>query len=198
MTHSRKIRYHSPARGTAVPIRKRTLFMHTRTLLSLSLVLALSACASTYTRDVISSPDAKLKRGKAVWIATPKNGFYGNTEYRSSGLHTATAIKAAFAPYSNDIVIASNCSDLACVMADVGAADGYCVVPEILHWEDRATEWSGIPDSIEIKVVVFDAKSRKELASTMISGKSKWATFGGDHPQDLLPEPLASYVQTLY
>jgi Domain of unknown function (DUF4823) len=36
------------------------------------------------------------------------------------------------------------------------------------------------------------------VASTLISGQSKWATFGGDHPQDLLPEPLNSYVESLY
>ncbi|WP_254924651.1 DUF4823 domain-containing protein [Aeromonas sp. A35_P] len=29
-------------------------------------------------------------------------------------------------------------------------------------------------------------------------GKSKWATFGGDHPQDLLPEPTEKYVNSLY
>ena len=71
-----------------------------------------------------------------------------------SGLHTATAIKAAFAPYSNAIAISGKCSDLACLTSDAGAADAYFVVSEILHWEDRATEWSGIPDRIEIKLVV--------------------------------------------
>lgn len=66
---------------------------------------------------------------------------------------------------------------------------GYYVIPEILHWEDRATEWSGIPDRLEVKLSIFDG-NKKELASTIITGKSKWATLGGDHPQDLLPEPL--------
>ena len=71
-------------------------------------------------------------------------------------------------------------------------------MPEILHWEDRNTEWSGIKDKIEIKLVVYDAATGNELASTIIAGKIKWATFGGDHPQDLLPEPLKRYVESLY
>ena len=71
-------------------------------------------------------------------------------------------------------------------------------IPEILHWKDRATEWSGIPDKIEVKLSVYESNSEKELASTVLSGKSKWATFGGDHPQDLLAEPLNKYIGTLY
>lgn len=74
----------------------------------------------------------------------------------------------------------------------------YYVIPEILHWEDRATEWSGIPDKIQVKISIYEGKTWKEVASTIISGKSKWATFGGDHPQDLLPEPLNKYVESLY
>jgi hypothetical protein len=74
----------------------------------------------------------------------------------------------------------------------------YFVVPEILHWEDRNTEWSGKKDTLEIKLSVFDAADGTTLATTIISGKSKWATFGGDHPQDLLPEPVNRYVETLY
>jgi Domain of unknown function (DUF4823) len=74
----------------------------------------------------------------------------------------------------------------------------YYVVSEILHWEDHATEWSGLPDKIEVKIMVYDGGTGKELASTLIAGESKWATFGGDHPQDLLPEPLNSYVESLY
>lgn len=68
----------------------------------------------------------------------------------------------------------------------------------ILHWEDRATEWSGKKDKIEIKLSIYGAEGNQEIAGTIIGGKSKWATFGGDHPQDLLPEPIQAYVDTLY
>jgi hypothetical protein len=71
-------------------------------------------------------------------------------------------------------------------------------VPEILSWEDRATEWSGIPDSIEIKLSLYDGASGQELSSVVITGKSKWATLGGDHPQDLLAAPFRKFVESLY
>ena len=69
---------------------------------------------------------------------------------------------------------------------------------EILQWEKRATEWSGRPDQIEIQLVIFDAVTKEVLANSSYSGKSKWLTFGGDHPQDLLPEPTSQYVTSLY
>jgi hypothetical protein len=31
-----------------------------------------------------------------------------------------------------------------------------------------------------------------------VSGRSGWATLGGDHPQDLLPKPVGEYVASLF
>ena len=167
-------------------------------LLVLALVALVSSCASTYNHEVVSAPAAKLERGKVVLIATPKNGSYEKTQYQASGRQTAAAVRAEFSRFTNQVVVSSNCSDLPCLQAEGKNAYTYFVVPAILHWEDRATEWSGLPDRIEVKLMVSDARSNKEIAAMVISGKSKWATFGGDHPQDLLPEPIKTYVESLY
>ena len=159
--------------------------------------ILLSGCASTYQQNVVSAPSAKLQRGKAVTIATPINGSYDSTDYPASGRMTAGATRSAFARFSERVSISNQCRDVACLKVETAASD-YSVVPEILHWEDRATEWSGRPDRIEIKVTVYDALSPEPLASTIFSGKSKWGTLGGDHPQDLLPEPMNAYVESLY
>ncbi len=68
----------------------------------------------------------------------------------------------------------------------------YLVYPTILHWEDRATEWSAIPDKVEVKIEVVEAATDRSIASAVIKGNSGLAAFGGDHPQDLLPEPIRS------
>lgn len=158
----------------------------------------ISGCASTYKQISLTEPAARLLKEKSVVIATPTNGSYGNTEYSASGKMTALAIRAAFARFSNTITVSTNCKKLDCLKGNELSNFDYYVIPEILHWEDRATEWSGIPDKIEIKLSIYEGQSWKELASTIISGKSKWATFGGDHPQDLLPESLNKYVESLY
>ncbi len=158
----------------------------------------ISGCAATYKQDTLAEPIAKLVRGKSVVISTPSNGFYERKEYADSGRMTALAARAAFARFSNSTSVVPDCKDLMCLKKDSSATYDYYVIPEILHWEDRATEWSGIPDRIEVKISIYGGQDVKELASTIISGKSRWATFGGDHPQDLLPEPLNKYVESLY
>jgi hypothetical protein len=163
-----------------------------------TLFITLSGCAATYKQNVLSAPTTKAVKGKSVIIATPRNGAYENKEYISSGKMTALATKAAFAKFTNTITISSNCSELACLQTLQPSEFDYYVIPEILHWEDRATEWSGIPDKIEIKISIYEGLEGEELSSTIIAGKSKWATFGGDHPQDLLEKPLNEYVQSLY
>lgn len=165
-------------------------------LLSTTVIVA-SGCASTYQRNDIGSFDSKLATGGSVLVATPTNGSYGGKEYSGSGESAAQAVRSAFERHSNSVTISSTCKDIECLRANGVSAD-YLVVPVILHWEDRATEWSGKKDKMELKLAVFDGKSGGELHSTVISGKSKWATFGGDHPQDLLNEPVNEYVSSLY
>jgi hypothetical protein len=154
-------------------------------------------CASTYEQVHVTAPTVKLERGKSILIALPANGKYETIDYTESGRMTAAAVNSAFAKYSDNISIVDECQDLECLQSKAAAVD-YFVVPEILHWEDRNTEWSGKKDVIEIQIAIVDAASGSALATSVISGKSKWATFGGDHPQDLLPEPLQAYVDSLY
>jgi Domain of unknown function (DUF4823) len=107
-------------------------------------------------------------------------------------------VKAAFSRFSNNVLVSEQCLGLDCLKIMPTERFEYYVEPEILRWEDRATEWSGKPDKIEIKISVYNARLGTEVASSVLSASSKWATFGGDHPQDLLPEPLTKYVESLY
>jgi hypothetical protein len=72
------------------------------------------------------------------------------------------------------------------------------IFPTILHWEHRATEWSMIPDKVEVKVDVVNVRTGDVTSSGIIKGSSGLATWGGDHPQDLLPEPVAEFVSSLF
>ncbi len=78
------------------------------------------------------------------------------------------------------------------------ASASHLVHSTIYHWEERATEWSGIPDRISIQLQLIETENGEILDSAVISGTSRWATFGGDHPQELLPKPLRDYVLSLF
>lgn len=161
-------------------------------------LLTLSGCSSSYKHSELQSPEVKLDRNVGVLISTPENGWYDQKEYKKSGVMTANAIRKSFAKNSRKVSITAKCKGMDCLNTIDVNDYGYYVQPIILHWEDRATEWSGKADKLEIQIITFDSKTKKEIGNTTFSGKSKWATFGGDHPQDLLDEPINKYVESLY
>ena len=172
--------------------------MHSNVLIITAALLVLSGCSSSYKHSELQSPEVKLDRTVGVLISTPENGWYDQTEYIESGVMTANAVKNSFSKNSQKVTITSKCEGMDCLNTIDINAYGYYVQPIILHWEDRATEWSGKADKLEIQIITFDSKTKKEIGNTTFSGKSKWATFGGDHPQDLLDEPINKYVESLY
>jgi hypothetical protein len=157
-----------------------------------------SGCAATYEHRAVTEADAALDRGSPVLIGQPGNGRYGATEYEGSGKAVARAVQAAFAAHSNHVRVVPVCESFGCLNARDDSGEAYLVVPQILHWEDRATEWSGKLDRIKVKVSVYETGQSDPIASRLMSGKSKWATFGGDKPQDLLNAPISNFVDSLY
>ena len=167
-----------------------------KNIIALLLVpLAITGCTSTYKMEVLKSPAGKLQRSYSVIIKPPQNGRYSGTSYAGSGRMTANAFKNGFLEYASDVKLVSEKHSL----NDFSNLKNiYYVEPQILHWEERATEWSGKPDRIEVKVNLYETDSKDHLSSVILTGKSKWLTFGGDHPQDLLPGSIEDYLQALY
>ncbi|WP_028112334.1 DUF4823 domain-containing protein [Ferrimonas kyonanensis] len=158
----------------------------------------LFGCSSTYQHTPISVFEGVLDPQLAVLISVPKDGWYDTQNYRNSGRMTANAVRAAFMKHASKVTVTDRCKGESCLSLEGVGEYGYYVKPQILHWEERATEWSGLPDRIEIKLTIYDMKTAKPISSNVYTGKSKWLTFGGDHPQDLLPGPTNSYVTSLY
>ena len=161
--------------------------------------LIVVGCADSHKLTRMNVATTPLSRGASAYIALPADGRYGTIVYTGSGPQTAQLIAAAFAPYLSRISVATASEDVATTIrsAKAGGYD-YIVYPEILHWEDRATEWSGKPDLVSIKISIVQADSGEVIDSGIVEGESGRATFGGDHPQDLLPEPLRKYSGALF
>ncbi len=162
-------------------------------------VLLVAGCKSTYQHQTLTATQAKLDRGGSAYVALPADGVYGETKYEGSGATTAQAVSAAFGRYLNRVETAKAVEPFEQNIARAQAGKfTYLVVPQILHWEDRATEWSMIRDKIEIKLQVVDAATTNALARVMFKGKSKLVSFGGDYPQDLLDKPVNRFVRGLF
>ena len=162
------------------------------------IVVIVTGCASTYNYTDLHKIESMLDVNSGVLISVPKDGFYESRIYTNSGRMTANAFNAAFSKKVSIVDVIDSCHGENCLNSIDIQKYQYYVELNILHWEDRNTEWSGKPDRIEIQIVVFDTRTKQELVNSSYTGKSKWGTMGGDHPQDLLQEPTAKYVNSLY
>jgi biopolymer transport protein ExbD len=182
-------------------IHQRGIISMKNIFLVLSIFMLSVGCSAKYTTVQVNenSTIPKIERSKSVLISVPKDGHYAANQYVGSGKMTAMSVKSAFARYTNDIKISESCSEKPdCIAEAKNNQYYYLAYPEILQWEDRATEWSGLPDRIEIKITIFDTALNSEVDSVIIRGKSKWMTMGGDHPQDLLQSPISQYISKIY
>lgn len=163
--------------------------------------LATPGCMATYQARRVAGgagTTSKLESGAGIAVRVPANGRYEHKVYGGSGQATAQALVTAFARHAErvDSINARDCDDA----QQKAAAKNYeyLISPTILHWEDRATEWSGIRDKIEVRVQLRDARSGSVVDAVIIAGQSKFASFGGDHPQELLAKPFDRYATSLY
>ncbi|CRI63946.1 putative integron gene cassette protein [Thiocapsa sp. KS1] len=163
------------------------------------LAVALSACADSHQLMRMGGSAAKLDPQGKVFVSVPNDGRHNQTTYYGSGLNTAQIVVLAFSQRAKKVESGHHYQDFDSALAAAQKASTmYLVVPTILEWEDRATEWSGIPDKASISLAVVNTVTGATIDSAIIKGKSGLATFGGDHPQDLLPMPVGEYVNSLY
>lgn len=169
------------------------------TVIFAAVMLTFTGCADTHKLVRSSPAGGPLNSSDTVFIAIPQNGSYGSEVYSNSGNMTAQTIYAAFAKKTHSVSLARSQQSFANALQSARAENSkYLAFSTILHWEDRATEWSGKRDKVEVKLEVVEVPTGNVVQSAVISGRSKWATFGGDHPQDLLPVPIEEFVSSLY
>lgn len=167
--------------------------------LAIALIAVLSGCADSHRWTPQQNGSARITSSERIFITTPADGDYGDTVYSGSGRNTTKIIYNAASAKSRLVRIGGVAANYEDAIAQAqGAGQDILIFPTILHWEDRATEWSMIPDKVEVKVEVIQVNSGQVISSGIIKGSSGLATLGGDHPQDLLPEPVAEFVSALF
>ncbi|MFV0486319.1 MAG: DUF4823 domain-containing protein [Vibrio fluvialis] len=160
---------------------------------------ALLGCADSHSLNVTdANSNIKLMPDTAVYISLSKDGEYGEHYYSGSGQMVSQIIQGELVTRLNNVVIAQKPESYASALQFASERKfDYLVYPTILHWEDRSTEWSAKPDKVKVKISVIDVKQKSTIKAGIIDGKSGLATFGGDKPQDLLPEPTKEFFSDL-
>lgn len=182
---------------------RRRLAVFLRQVFFLGLCLGLAACAASSERNLSHSGSERsldpLAREASLAVAVAGDGKYIDKVYPGSGAMARSAMASALARHTDSVSeVSSFVSDDSLGQDGLGQVADYVVCIKLLHWEDRATEWSGLPDRIEVELRLLDGATGEILERRQITAKSSWFTLGGDHPQDLLVQPFNDYAASLF
>ena len=171
---------------------------------NLILIIILSGvgagCSSTYSeKNTTKETPPILRTTSRVYVAIPFDASFKEKVAQSSGKATAQAFYAAFSRYIKGTYISRTAESLEESLESARRFNAeYLVYPNILKWEDRATEWSGRRDRMELKVDLIDLSTSQVVFSREITATGKWMSDGGDTPADLLGTPAEQYVNALF
>jgi hypothetical protein len=165
----------------------------------LTLVFAVACKTTSLTPSGSNEPAVRISPDVKILVVVPPDGTYSNKSYDGSGSMVGASFERALLTHASKVTVASASPDLDAVIVKARQSDcAYALLPRITQWEDRATEWSGKRDKMELVVRVVDVRTGAVVRTATISGRSSWFTFGGDHPQDLLDSPVKEFVKSLF
>ena len=163
-------------------------------------VVACSSCVASYRITPNTSLDVSpgLPPGATLLVGLAADGNFGEIDYPGSGKATTREVVRAMSRCAMNVEALQEPGSLedGKIQARAHGFTHY-VHPTILHWEDRATEWSGKRDKISIRLQVVEIEAGQIIDATTLDGKSKWASFGGDPTEELLTKPLTQYASQL-
>lgn len=167
----------------------------------LVLIAAATACAHDYYVSHTTQPKGApiVARDASVLVGLPLDAGDERRDYVDSGWLTSQAIATALARYT-DAARTAETTELRERYEEQAREAGWdhVVFPEILVWEDNNTQRLGIPDRLELRLTLTDARSGEVLDTTTIVGSSRTTLSWDDKPQDLLPVPLARYAKHIF
>jgi len=142
--------------------------------ITISFVLAMmTGCASTYKTDSYEAPVQMLQKNASAYVMMAVDGNYGTIPYPGSGISLSNAARDAVMLHLKQVKRATHVETIKEALShaeEMGFTYGF--EPTILHWEDRATEWSGKLDRIKVRLVVWSVKSGEVISFTVLSAAS--------------------------
>ena len=174
------------------------VYLGKMTFMCVICLLAFTGCSTTL-ETVHSDMSAELKSVDlqktrlVVNNATPGRADSNGTLYELSGIYLSNCIKDIVSNFNPSVKLMQQelTEDETLRKLKENKDVDYLIFAKINNWEDHATEWNGVPDRININIKLYEIATKKVLAEEHFKSTSKWATFGGDHPQDMLAQPLS-------
>ena len=169
-------------------------------------LIVISGCTTRIKVDdapvAASMPSGKLERGKAVYIAIPHDGTYGDKVYSGSGKQAALALHLALAQYASPVIMGEKYEDQTTALESAKAKNAkYVFVPLITNWVHRKAAWSGRASGVSMTVSVFDLTSASGNQLVMqkdlrVQGRN--VTFKSQYPEEILKPLCVNFAQEIY
>ena len=169
-----------------------------RTLFSIVLMVLLAACANVTEINRNVSSEVRLDPSKSTYVAIPKDGRYGSTKYSESGDTAANLVMTGFLRHMAHIETGIKYQTYEEALSYAKKQKHtYLITLTILHWERRATAWSGKPTKASLRIVITDVGTGKQLDSVVIDARTSAVRMTSAQPQDVLPKPISQYVDSI-
>jgi len=139
-----------------------------------------------------------IRRDTRIYVGTPPDAIYKKAAALESGRLTADALRGAFGRISKSVFKGRGSESFVDALDRARATRSQILVyPTILAWEDHPTEWTAIPDKVDIKLEIVDVATAEILYATRIQARSHLMTEGGDRPEMLIQEPFDKFAESL-
>jgi len=160
----------------------------------------LAGCQSTYSeQDLSGGPPPLLQNTSRIYVAIPFDVSFKHKVAQDSGKQTADALARAFQRNTRSVYESKYPESMTEALDSARKySTEYLVYPMLLKWEDRATEYSGIRDRLQVRIDMIDLSNSSVVYSKMIEATGKWMSDGGETPGNLLDEPSLNYVNSLF
>jgi hypothetical protein len=157
------------------------------------LLLVSLGCATSRTNTKIPLK-SEIDKTKIIYVMQAKDGAYGGTVYEGSGLEVSKRIMRTLRKVQPlaQLVEETNETDAVKIAKEKGAS--YLVVPDLLHWEDRATAWSGYRDKVKIELRLLRLDPIEVISAQSYYTTNNSITFLSTKPEDLLNERFDKFI----
>ena len=168
-----------------------------RRLVWLLLLPAVLSCAYASIQREPGLPKAEPDPSAQVVVLVPVDAAFGGKVYPGTGRfvaeHTLAALRHRF-PLAQLLDEHDEHAALARARQDSIA---FLISPVILHWEDRATNWSGMRDKVQIELRLLRVEPPELVQSVLFEARNNSFTLFDDKPEVLLDEDFDNAVLAL-
>ena len=169
----------------------------------LILFLIFVGCVSQHEKTIpkqvedITSMNLPYNQSDKFGVMLSRDGKYETIDYPNSGMNVSLRIKKDLHEIFKDVVLVETINRKKAIDDSKKQDLKYLIIPQILHWEDRATNWSGKPDIIKIQLSLYDVNFDKIIESVLFHAESSWWTLVNTPPEEMLDQSFDQAVLDL-